>query len=220
MSTVRCVALGSLIATSLVLASRPSFAQDARLAGKLENDLAMRVTRIIDSARALGLPTDPLVGVALEGAHRKASGDRIQSAVRNYVGLLRSARSALGDEATEAEVVSGAGAVMSGVSVSTLRDLRAARPREPLTVPLVVLADLVARGVPADTAAQAVYLAARAGARDADFTLLRRYIEQDISAGASPAAATSLRVRNVPGVVPDDERPPPQRPAPQPRRPM
>jgi len=195
-------------------------AQDARLSGKLDRDAALRVTRVIDSARAFGLPTEPLIGVALEGAHRRASADRIVRAVRDYVGHLRSARVALGDGASDDEVVSGAGALLSGVTPSALRDLRSARPRESLTVPLVVLADLVARGVPPDTASRAVFVAARAGAQDADFTLLRRYIEQDISAGASPAAALTLRLRNVPGVTPEDLRgAPPNAGVPLPRRP-
>lgn len=206
--------------TALLLLVPCAGAQDARLTRTLDAELAARVGRLIDSARALRLPTDPLVGVALEGVHRRAAPERIVRAVREYVTLLKAASTALGDGATEAEVVSGAGALMSGVAAGTLRDLRAARPGESLTVPLVVLADLVARGVPADTAARAVWLAARAGTRDADFTLLRRYIEQDISAGASPAAATALRLRNLPGISPDDLRPPPSTTAPPPRRPM
>ena len=212
-------ALLVLAPARFVAAQESRAAPDVRLSGKLDRDAALRVTRVIDSARTLGLPTDPLVGVALEGAQRGASVDRILRAVRDYVGHLRSARAALGDGASDDEVVSGAGALLSGVSSAALRDLRAARPRESLTVPLVVLADLVARGVPADTASRAVFVAARAGAKDADFTLLRRYIEQDISAGASPAAATTLRLRNVPGVSPEDLRAPPNLGAPPTRRP-
>src|SRR5256885_8470180 len=62
--------------------------------------------------------------------------------------------------------------------------------REPLTVPLAVLADLVASGVPVDSAAAAVLgLAARA--RDADLVEFRRAVERDIALGAPPAAATA-----------------------------
>jgi hypothetical protein len=207
------------ITLSLVSIAAPLriLAQDSRLTTKLPRETAAAITKLIDSARALSLPTDPLVGVALEGVNRHATNDRIVRAVREYIGALRTSRQALGDGATDAEVVSGAGVVLSGVNASVLHDLRAARPREALTVPLVVLADLVARGVPLDTATRAVYVATRAGARDADFTLLRHYIEQDISAGASPAAATSLRLRNVPGVTPEDLQT--QAPAMVPRRP-
>jgi hypothetical protein len=207
------------ITLSLVSIAAPLriLAQDSRLTTKIPRETAAAITKLIDSARALSLPTDPLVGVALEGVNRHATNDRIVRAVREYIGALRTSRQALGDGATDAEVVSGAGVVLSGVNASVLHDLRAARPREALTVPLVVLADLVARGVPLDTATRAVYVATRAGARDADFTLLRHYIEQDISAGASPAAATSLRLRNVPGVTPEDLQT--QAPAMVPRRP-
>jgi hypothetical protein len=85
-----------------------------------------------------------------------------------------------------------------------LKHLRAAQPRRSLTVPLVVLADLLARGVPTDTASHAIESATRANARDEDFTALRRLVEQDIVAGASPATATMLRVRNISGVIPPD----------------
>ena len=219
MSFARSRLTTMLVLVAIATSSHRLAAQDARLASKLPRETAVAVTRLLDSARALSLPTEPLIGVALEGANRRVSGERIVRAVRQYVGALHAARDALGDGTSDAEVVSGAGAVLAGVNTSVLRDLRAARSSEPLTVPLVVLADLVARGVPMDTAARAVYVAARAGARDADFTLLRRYIEQDISAGASPAAATSLRLRNVPGVTPEDLKTPlpvtvPRRPNP------
>jgi len=209
------------IALALLVLAAPNVvsAQDARLGSKLPRETALEVSRLIDSARALTLPTDPLVGVALEGANRHATSERIVRAVREYIGALHASRNALGDGASDAEVVSGAGVVLSGVNAGVLRAMRDARPREALTVPLVVLADLVARGVPLDTATRAVYVAAKAGAKDADFTLLRHYIEQDITAGASPAAATSLRLKNVPGVTPEDLRTPtpmtvPRRPNP------
>src|SRR5690242_10878952 len=83
-------------------------AQDARLNAKLPRETAVEVSRLIDSARSLALPTDPLVGVALEGANRHAARDRIVRAVREYIGALRASREALGDGASDAEVVSGA----------------------------------------------------------------------------------------------------------------
>ena len=92
--------------------------------------------------------------------------------------------------------------LLSGVSGEALQRIRAAGPRRPLTVPLVVLADLIARGVPKDTAARALEAAARANARDDDYSALRRFVEQDILAGASPAAAAMLRVRSITGVPP------------------
>jgi hypothetical protein len=185
----------------LCTAAVAATAQDARLRGTLDAETLGRVTRMVDSARAESLPTEPLVGVALEGAQRRAPSARIVTAVHDYLGALRGARAVLGADSSPAEVVSGAGVLLSGVAASQLRDLRSANPHRSLIVPLVVLADLVARGVPRDTAGRAITAAVRANARDEDFTALRRFVEQDIVAGASPAAAAMLRVRNIDGVV-------------------
>lgn len=193
------------IVTSLLMlmfASFSALAQEARLKSALDAETFAKVSKMTDSARAESLPVDPLIGVALEGAQRRAPGNRIAGAVHDYLVALRGARTALGSDAVTAEIVSGAGVLLSGVSPDALHRIRIAGTRRPLTVPLVVLADLIARGVPKDTAARAIEAAARANARDDDYSALRRYVEQDILAGASPAAAAMLRVRGITGGPP------------------
>jgi hypothetical protein len=148
---------------------------------------------------------DPLIGLALEGAQKHADGARITKYLQRYLGALREARAALGPDATPAELTSGASVLLSGVSSDVLRQLRTAHPTRSLTIPLVVLADLIARGVPKDTAARAIAATARANARDEDYLALRRFIEQDIIAGAAPAAAAMIRVRTITGVPPVNE---------------
>jgi hypothetical protein len=186
----------------VMFASISAIAQDARLKSALDAETFAKVSKMTDSARAESLPVDPLVGVALEGAQRRAPGAHIAAAVHDYLIALRGARTALGADAATAEIVSGAGVLLSGVSADALHRIRVAGTRRPLTVPLVVLADLIARGVPRDTAARAIEAAARANARDDDYSALRRYVEQDILAGASPAAAAMLRVRGITGGPP------------------
>jgi hypothetical protein len=190
------------LALACLLFATIARAQDARLRGALDPETLAKVTRLADSARAESLPIDPLIGVALEGSQRHIAGARITKAVQDYLGALRAARAALGPDAGPAEITSGAGVLLSGVSSDVLRQLRAASPKRSLTVPLVVLADLIARGVPKDTAAQAIAAAARVNARDDDYSALRRFVEQDIIAGASPAAAAMLRVRTITGAPP------------------
>jgi hypothetical protein len=186
----------------MLVSAFSALAQEARLRSALDAETFAKVTKMTDSARAESLPVDALVGVALEGAQRRASGVRIATAVHDYLVALRGARAALGADAAMPEIVSGAGVLLSGVSSGELRRIRAAGTRRPLTVPLVVLADLIARGVPKDTAARAIEAAARANARDDDYSALRRSVEQDILAGASPAAAAMLRVRSITGGPP------------------
>lgn len=175
-------------------------AQDPRLSTRLEPATANAVTRLADSVRALGLPSDPLVAVALEGATRRATSDRILAAVREYAVALGVARQTLGDSAASDELVSAAGVIVAGVAPSVMTEYRAARPVGLLTVPLVVLADLVARGVPVDSAAAALGAALRNGARDDELTELRRRVERDILAGAKPTTAMSIRTRDLPGM--------------------
>jgi len=147
------------------------------------------VAALVDSAGRALLPTEPLVQRALEGATKRASGELIVAAVRRFAVELGHARDALGSTASPAELSAGAAALRAGASPTVLARLRQAR-REPLTMPLAVLADLVASGVPVDSAAAAV-LALAARARDADLVEFRRAVERDIALGAPPAAATA-----------------------------
>src|SRR5881628_85075 len=172
----------------MVVAGRTTAQQiDSRLE-RLDAATRPTVAALVDSARTAMLPTEPLVQRALEGATKRASGDAIVAAVR-LAADLGHARDALGSTASPAELTAGAAALRAGASQGTLADLRHAR-REPLTVPLAVLADLVASGVPVDSAAAAV-LALAARVRDADLVEFRRAVERDIALGAPPAAATA-----------------------------
>jgi len=77
---------------------------------------------------------------------------------------------------------------------------------------LSVLADLVASGVPADSAAAAV-LTLAPKARDADLVEFRRAVERDIALGAPPGAASSVRVNAGANTMSDvgSSTPPPRR---------
>lgn len=174
-------------------------AQDRRLAARLDSATAGAVARLADSVRAVGLPSDPLIGVALEGASRRASSERILAAVREYAAALGVARQTLGDSAVSDEIVSAAGVLVAGVAPRVVVDYRSARPAGALTVPFVVLADLIARGIPADTAASALGAALRSGASDDDLVEFRRRVERDIAAGARPTTAMTIRRRDLPG---------------------
>jgi hypothetical protein len=178
------------VAAALV---RPLGAQagDPRLA-RLDPAVRPVVAALVDSARAAGLPTEPLVQRALEGTSKRAAGDRVVAAVRRLARDLGTARSALGPAATGPEMDAGAAALSAGARPADLTALRARRPRQSLVVPLGVLADLVATGVPADTAAAAV-LALAATTADDDYLAFRRNVERDIALGAPPAAAAAVR---------------------------
>jgi len=172
-------------------------AQVERLAGRLDERTRAAVTAIVDSVRAAGVPGDPLVNKALEGASKGADGARIVAAVRALAAGLARARAALGTGASEPELVAGAAALRAGAAPSFLERLRGDFPREPLVVPLAVMADLVGRGVPPDTAAVSVLALVRAGVREADLVAFRQSVERDIALGAPAGAAATARAASV-----------------------
>jgi hypothetical protein len=186
---------------------------DPRLDARLDPATAAEVNRLVDAARADGLPTEPLVSKALEGEAKRAPAARIVAAVRAQLAALGDARAALGAASTEAELVAGAGALLAGVPRDSVARLRATRPGKPIVVPLVVLADLVARRVPGAAAAGTVLAVARAGAADADLLRMRERVERDIAGGMSPADAAYARARRwAPALrTPGDDRGPARR---------
>ncbi|MBI1723182.1 MAG: hypothetical protein HYR48_04665, partial [Gemmatimonadetes bacterium] len=101
MNTARWV-VGAL---ALALLPRLAAAQDPRLVGRLDAPTVAAVGAIIDSVRPLGVPADPLVNKALEGASKHAAGPRIVAAVRGLAAELARARTALGASSSEAELV-------------------------------------------------------------------------------------------------------------------
>jgi hypothetical protein len=172
-------------------------AQDTRLA-RLDRRVQTAVGALVDSARSLGIPSEPVVDKALEGAAKGAPNDRIVTVVRLRFRELMAARAALGGGAMDTEIIAAADALHGGASPQVITTLRTRRPGAPLTIPLAVLADLIARGVPADTASSAVLALAATPATDAQFAALRDDIERDIAKGAPPAIAASVRTRGVP----------------------
>jgi hypothetical protein len=152
-------------------------AQDARLAERLDAGTAARVQQVVDSASTAGLPSEPLVQKALEGSTLGASGDRIVSAVRTLHGQLRRAREALSGDASEAELTAAAGALRAGLEPGALRRLQSLRAGRTLVVPIAVLTDLVAEGVPAEEATRSVLDLARDGRPDDEFFALRRQVQ-------------------------------------------
>ena len=191
------------LAAALAAFARPpeATAQTERLAGRLDERTRAAVEAIVDSVRGAGVPGDPLVNKALEGASKGADGARIVAAVRALATNLARARAALGAGATEPELVAGAAALRAGASAVFLERLRADFPREPLVVPLAVMADLVARGVQPDTAAQSVLTLVKAGVREADLVAFRQSVERDIALGAPAGAAATARAASAGGLA-------------------
>jgi hypothetical protein len=102
----------------------------------------------------------------------------------------------------------GAGALSVGITAAELAQLARTRHDKSLTYPLVVLADLVTRGVPRDTAAQTIFQLWQRGAADEDFLGLFRGVERDIVSGTDPGVALLNRAREIPSRGPPPAAPP------------
>jgi hypothetical protein len=182
---------------------------DSSWAKRLEPATALAVGEVVEAARLDGLPVDPLIARALEGASRGAAGPRIVSAVQRLAGNMRRARALLGTRSTPSELIAASVALSAGVPAETLERLRPSRGERTLVMPLVVLSDLVTRRVPVETASAAVLAAVRADVSDEDLMRLRERIDQDIRAGATPDGATVAGMRRLIGTF----NRPPDRPA-------
>jgi len=189
--------VGSFAIAICCAAPRALAAQDARLDSRLDAPTRDAVVRIIDSSRTAGIPGEPLVQKALEGASKHADDARILTAVRMLARELGDARAALSTSSSDAEVIAGASALHAGIAPAALTRMRASRSQGSLTVALAVLADLVARGVPGDTATSVISALTVAGAPDAELLRFRQGVERDIARGATPSAALGGRARGA-----------------------
>ena len=197
----------------LAIATSVSFAQETREQptdplGRLDPANRYAVEMLLDSARRAGVPYGPLESKALEGLSKRASGRDILVAVRRVLRALLEARAALGPSATADELSAAAGAMRVGITATELTHLAATRTGKPLTVPLVVLADLVTRGVPRDTASLTIFQLWQRGAADDDFLGLWRSVERDIVSGTDPGVALLNRAREIPAKGPSSAVPP------------
>ena len=184
-------------------------AQDPDPLSRLDPNTRFTVEVIIDSARVAGVPTRPLLLKALEGAAKHAPNGKIIAAVRSVFHAELDVRVALGGALNESEWTSAVSALQSGVPLEALAKFRGGQPGKPLTRALVVLTDLIQRGVPVNEASSAIMQLWQRGAGDGDFYGLWKNVEQDILSGQNPGTALQQRVRDYPGrVTPGSKIPP------------
>jgi len=202
------LALAMLLCASNRAAGQDSMSsRDLDPLSRLDPTTRYYVEVVLDSARLAGLPTRPIESKALEGASKRAPGRIIVMRVREVFRSLRQARTALGSVASADELAAGAGALRAGVPVAELAQLVRTRHEKPLTVPLIVLSDLITRGVPRDTATSTISQLWQRGAADDDFLGLWRGVERDIVSGTDPGAALLNRAREIPARAPQAPAP-------------
>ena len=173
-------------------------AQDPRLPARLSAPTIAAINAVVDTAKAQGIPIAPLYDKMNEGVAAGADGPQIISAVRQLSQDLASAHRALGALATADEIKAAAYAMHAGVPAVELGKLKKQSGlRRSLTLPFTVLADIVSRGVPVSTAANAIRSLVGAGAKDKDINDFQRNVKVDIEQGAPPAAAAETRAKGA-----------------------
>jgi hypothetical protein len=213
MRLVRSSIRGATLAVGLLLASpivapalgaqapTVSPAQPVRLAIP-DAKTRQAVEREIARAVGRGLPPAPLVAKAMEGVTKQAAPDRIRSAVASQAQRLEQARGLLAPTPSEAELVSGAEALAAGIPGAMLKQVRAAWPAQSVVMPLDVLTELVARGVPPKQALERVVTLMRRGATPVQIAGLGAAVQADVAAGLAPDAALEVRARGVMSLLP------------------
>jgi hypothetical protein len=198
-------------ATALAAAMHPLalLAQDPDPLARLDPNTRFTVEVIIDSARVAGVPTRPLLLKALEGSAKHADNRRIIAAVRSVFHAELDVRVALGSALNESEWTSAVSALQAGVPLEALAKFRGEHAGKPLTRALVVMTDLIQRGVPVNEASSAIMQLWQRGAADGDFYGLWKNVEQDILSGQNPGTALQQRIREYPGrMTPGSKIPP------------
>jgi hypothetical protein len=191
-----------------LLSVAPAGAQGRDPLARLEPTVRYRVEMLIDSARLSGLPTAPLQSKALEGIAKRADDRKVLFEVTKVYRSLRDARAALGPKVSTDELTAAAGALKVGITQDELAQMARSRQDKVLTVPLVVLSDLVSRGVPRDTASVTIFQLFQRGAADDDFLGLWRGVERDIVSGTDPGQALLNRARDISSRGPPPVSPP------------
>ncbi len=156
-----------------------------------------RLQAVVRSADQRGLPVEPLYAKIREGVAKQSAPERIAEAVTRLAGRLAESQEALASAQSIDEIAIGADALHVGASPATLRQLRGVWPARSLVVPLGVLTEMIAAGVPAPHAAARLRELMERGATNAQLVELGTRVQQDIGAGRAAGAAFEQRARGV-----------------------
>lgn len=144
--------------------------------------------RLLADGYGDGLPEAPLRNRILQGAARHVDGARVVALVRAHADSMRAARVALGARASADELDAGASALHAGASRTALHRLRTVRAEGSATTAIIVLTDLLWRGVPSNDAADAI---TRLAARSNDKALLS--LQGAVARDGTPASPQRLQ---------------------------
>jgi len=204
-------------------------AQDVqpRLDRRVSPEVQRAVQVIAADAAARGLPVEPLVQKAIEGAAKGVPNDRVIAAVRALAGRLGESMAAVREAGVTAPggdvVEGGADALNAGFTGGQVSDLvRVSRPPHDPALTLRVAATLAALGVPTKQALELVQGTISANRSPSDLLGLPGQVQAGVAQGATPAQAAAGLARAAGGPPPGrnpDWVPPGQRKPKNPHKP-
>ena len=199
---------GVFVLVALASAAVSAGAQDPRAMPRLDAPSKAAITAIVDSARAQGVPVEPLMEKVYEGLGKGAEPSSIVIAVRNLSNEMANARHVMGTVASADELKAAASALHAGVPAVELGKMKKQGGLlRSLVTPFTVLTDMVTRGVPVGTAVNAVRSLVGAGAKDKDINEFQRNVQGDIQQGAAPGAAAETRAKGASSNSKPDAKP-------------
>ena len=157
--------------------------------------------QLVERTETRGLPPQPIVVKARFAALMHAPGPKIVSVARAVADRLEVARTALAPRPTAGDIKAGEDALSAGVTPDALRLVRAVRPDRPVAVPLGLLAQLVATGVPVARASRIVTDLMRKGADNQQLVALGNDVNSDVALGERADAALDLRTQALNAVL-------------------
>lgn len=155
-----------------------------------------RIREVVREAARHGVPAEPILDKALEGAAKGVPPAMVLSALGDYAGRLERAGALVGPDGSRAELVAAADALRRGVPEGAIRDVSAG-PGDG-AIALVVLGDLMEMEVPVERAREVVADALERGARGEDLLTVPAAVRRLIREGVLPPEAAT-RVQEAMG---------------------
>lgn len=181
----------AIIAAQGATQEAPQESARSRARAALPPDVFSDLDQLAGQLAEEGIPSGPLFNKALEGLAKRVPPQRIVPAVNRYAGQLRLARNAFGAAANGPLLVAGADAIQRGVETNILNRLGQREEGGPNLSPMavLVLADLVEAGVPAERALGVLREAMRMRQNEQQMLGISGRVRQLMRQGQSPQDA-------------------------------
>ena len=186
------VALGAALGAAGTVGAQESLA----IAG-LDRETNAQVARIVESARASGLPVDPIVSKVRFALVVHAPPSRIVATAQAVATRLEAARGVVAPHGAPADIAAGEEALSFDIPKDVLRRVAQAAPDRSVAVPIGVLTQLVVSGVPANKAGQMVTELIKRGATATQLVALGNDVNADVQGGARALESADIRMRGL-----------------------